>query len=94
MEAGLAFARAGAVIDGAALGLIGLALLGALVRRLDAAIWLLAAQGGLLSLAAGAVALYFDEVQAWWVLPLMLLALAVGALAMGVGELGQSLALG
>lgn len=32
------------------------------------------------AIAAGAVALYFDEVQAWWVLPLMLLAGAVGGM--------------
>ncbi len=32
------------------------------------------------AIAAGAVALYFDEVQAWWVLPLMLLAGALGGM--------------
>jgi simple sugar transport system permease protein len=32
------------------------------------------------AICAGAVALYFDEVQAWWVLPLMLLAGAVGGM--------------
>jgi len=32
------------------------------------------------AIAGGAVALYFDEVQAWWVLPLMLLAGAVGGM--------------
>jgi simple sugar transport system permease protein len=32
------------------------------------------------AICAGAVALYFDEVQAWWVLPLMLMAGAVGGM--------------
>ena len=32
------------------------------------------------AIAAGAVALYFDEVQAWWVLPLMLVAGALGGM--------------
>ncbi|NYE62961.1 simple sugar transport system permease protein [Duganella sp. 1224] len=32
------------------------------------------------AICAGAVALYFDEVQAWWVLPLMLLAGAAGGM--------------
>ncbi|ELX11889.1 ABC transporter permease protein [Janthinobacterium sp. HH01] len=32
------------------------------------------------AIAAGAVALYFDEVQAWWVLPLMLAAGALGGM--------------
>ncbi|MYM71597.1 ABC transporter permease [Duganella sp. FT134W] len=32
------------------------------------------------AICAGAVALYFDEVQAWWVLPLMLLAGALGGM--------------
>jgi simple sugar transport system permease protein len=32
------------------------------------------------AICAGAVALYFDEVQAWWVLPLMLVAGALGGM--------------
>jgi simple sugar transport system permease protein len=35
------------------------------------------------AIAAGAVALYFDEVQAWWVLPLMLVAGALGGMLWG-----------
>jgi hydrogenase-4 component E len=49
--------QARAVVDAVALGLVLLALAGMLVRSLDTAIWLLAGQGVLLGLAAGAVAL-------------------------------------
>jgi hydrogenase-4 component E len=61
----LSHAQAGTAIDAAALALIGLALLGAIVRRLDAAIWLLAAQGLLLGVAAGAAALAEESWRAW-----------------------------
>jgi hydrogenase-4 component E len=70
--------QAGAAIDAAAVGLIGLALLGTLVRRLEAAIGLLAAQGLLLGVAAGAAALAEGEWRAW---AAFAMALAVKAVA-------------
>jgi hydrogenase-4 component E len=65
VEGALSFAQAGAAIDAAAIGLIGLALLGTAVRRLEAAIWLLAAQGLLLGAAAGAAALAEGAWRPW-----------------------------
>jgi hydrogenase-4 component E len=65
VDATLSYAQAGAAIDAAALGLIGLALLGAIVRRLETAIWSLAAQGLLLGVAAGAAALAENAWRAW-----------------------------
>jgi hydrogenase-4 component E len=65
MDGVLSGEHAGTLIDGAALGLLGLALLGTLVRRLDSAIVLLAMQGVLLGLAAVAAALAEMEWRAW-----------------------------
>ena len=56
---------AGTLIKAAALGLLGLALAGALVRRLDSAIILLALQGALLGVAAVAAALSEMQWRAW-----------------------------
>lgn len=53
------------VIDAMALGLLLLALIGILVRSLDTAIWLLAGQGALLGIAAGAAALVENTWPAW-----------------------------
>jgi hydrogenase-4 component E len=78
VDGALSFARASATIDAVALGLIGLALLGTIVRRLDAAIWLLAAQGVLLGLAAGAVALAEGTWRSWAAFAVALLVKAVG----------------
>jgi hydrogenase-4 component E len=61
----LSAAHAGATIDTAAVGLLGLALAGVLVQRLETAIWLLAAQGLLLGLAAGAAALHEGDWRSW-----------------------------
>jgi hydrogenase-4 component E len=58
-------ADARAIIDVVALGLLLLALAGVLVRSLDTAIWLLAGQGLLLSVAACAVALVEGTWPAW-----------------------------
>lgn len=57
--------QASAVINAAALGLLTLALLNVLVRRLDTSILLLAAQGLLLGVAAGAAALAEQHWRAW-----------------------------
>ena len=57
--------HARSVIDAVALGLLLLALAGVLVRSLDTAILLLAGQGVLLGVAAGAVALAEGTVTAW-----------------------------
>jgi hydrogenase-4 component E len=65
MDGVLTGQHAGTLIDGTALGLLGLALLGTLVRRLDSAIELLAIQGVLLGLAAVAAALAEMEWRAW-----------------------------
>lgn len=70
--------QARAVVDAVALGLVLLALAGMLVRSLDTAIWLLAGQGVLLGLAAGAVAL----VEGTWAAGIAFaVALAVKAVA-------------
>lgn len=74
----LSLAHAGTAIDAAALGLIGLALLGTIVRRLEEAIWALAAQGLLLGVAAGAAALAENEWRPW---AAFVVALAVKAVA-------------
>ncbi|MEA2514906.1 MAG: hydrogenase-4 component [Thermomicrobiales bacterium] len=65
MDAILPHEHAGTLINAAALGLLGLALLGTLVRRLDSAIVLLAVQGVLLGVASGAAALAEMEWRAW-----------------------------
>jgi hydrogenase-4 component E len=78
LEATLSLARAGDAIDAAAVALIGLALLGTIVRRLEPAIWLLAAQGVLLGVAAAAAALAEEEWRAW---AAFVVALAVKAVA-------------
>jgi hydrogenase-4 component E len=61
----LSVAHAGQTIDAAALGLLALTLGGMLVRRLDTAIALLAAQGVLLGLAAAAAALAENSWRPW-----------------------------
>lgn len=61
----ISLADARAVIDAVALGLLLVALAGVLVRSLDTAIWLVASQGVLLGLAAGAVALVEGTWAAW-----------------------------
>lgn len=65
MDPAISFATAGSMIDAAALGLIALALAGTVVRRIDSAILLLAAQGILLAIAAGAAALAEMEWRTW-----------------------------
>jgi len=65
MDGVLSPAHAGTLINAAALGLLGLALLSTLVRRLDSAIALLAVQGLLLGIAALAAALAEMEWRAW-----------------------------
>lgn len=65
MEPVISFTTAGSVIDAAALGLLALALAGTIVRHLETAILLLAAQGILLALAAGAAALSEMEWRTW-----------------------------
>jgi hydrogenase-4 component E len=60
-----AYAQASSIIDAAALGLILLALLGTIARRLEQAIWLLAGQGVLLGVAALAAAMAEDSWRAW-----------------------------
>jgi hydrogenase-4 component E len=65
MEAVISLADARAVVDAVALGLLLVALAGVLVRSLDMAIWLIACQGVLLGLAAGAVALVEGTGAAW-----------------------------
>jgi hydrogenase-4 component E len=65
MEMGSAYAQASSVIDAAALGLIFLALLGTIARRLEQAIWLLAGQGVLLGVAALAAAMAEDSWRPW-----------------------------
>jgi hydrogenase-4 component E len=77
----LTFAQAGAMIDTVALALIGLALIGTIVRRLDLAIWLLATQGVALSLGAGAVALAEGAWRPW---AAFMVALLVKAIAIPV----------
>lgn len=57
--------QARALIDLAAVGLISLAVVGVLVRRLESAVWLLALQGVMLGLAAGATALAEGHWEAW-----------------------------
>jgi hydrogenase-4 component E len=74
----LSHEHAGAAIDAVALGLIGLALLGTIVRRLEVAIWLLGAQGLLLGVAAGAAALAEETWRPWVACAL---ALAIKAVA-------------
>lgn len=61
----LVMEQAGAVIDAAALGLLGLGLAGVLVKRLELAIGLLALQGALLGVAAGAAALVEMDWRPW-----------------------------
>jgi hydrogenase-4 component E len=78
MDELLTLRDAGRVLDAVALGLIGLALLGVLLRRLETAIVALAAQGVLLGVAAGAVALAEMTWRPW---AAMLVALAVKAAA-------------
>jgi hydrogenase-4 component E len=65
MDGVLSAEYAGTLINGAALALLGMALLGTLVRRLDSAIALLAIQGVLLGVAAIAAALAEMEWRAW-----------------------------
>jgi hydrogenase-4 component E len=65
MDPVLSHEAAGTLINAAALGLVGLALLGTLVRRLDSAILLLAIQGVLLGVAAVAAALAEMAWRAW-----------------------------
>jgi hydrogenase-4 component E len=65
MEGAISFADAGRAIDLAALGLLALALFGAIVRRLDSAILLLALQGVLLGVASAAAALAEMHWLAW-----------------------------
>ncbi|MGH2559526.1 MAG: NADH-quinone oxidoreductase subunit K [Thermomicrobiales bacterium] len=65
MDGPLSFAHASSAIDAAALGLIGLAVAGTILRHLESAIWLLVAQGVLLGVAAGAAALAEMEWRAW-----------------------------
>lgn len=61
----LEIGQASTLIDAAALGLIGLALVGVLVKRLEVAIALLALQGVLLSVASGGAALAEMDWRAW-----------------------------
>lgn len=61
----ITFATAGAAIDLAALGLIGLALFAVLSRRISTSILLLAGQGLLLGFASGAAALAEMEWRSW-----------------------------
>jgi hydrogenase-4 component E len=65
MDGLLSAENAGNVINGAALALVGLALLGTLVRRLNSAIVLLAVQGVLLGVAAVSAALAEMVWRAW-----------------------------
>lgn len=65
MDGVLSHQSAGTLINAAALGLLGLALLGTLVRRLDSAIILLALQGLMLGVAAVAAALAEMQWRAW-----------------------------
>lgn len=65
MDGLISAGQAGTLINGAALGLLALALAGTLVRRLDSAIGLLAVQGVLLGVAAAAAALAEMEWRAW-----------------------------
>lgn len=81
MDALLSVAHAGQIIDAAALGLLGLALLGLLVQRLETAIVLLGLQGVLLGVAAGAAALAEMHWRPW---AAFLLAVAVKAVAIPV----------
>ncbi len=78
MDGLLTIDQAGRAIDAAALGLLGLALFGILVQRLESAILLLALQGVFLSIAAGAVAL--SEMD-WRPAAACLLAIAVKVVA-------------
>jgi hydrogenase-4 component E len=79
MDGLIAFHSASRAIDLAALGLLALALAGALVRRLDSAIVLLALQGVMLGVAAGAAALAEMEWRSW-----AALTVAVGVKAIAI----------
>ncbi|GIW03519.1 MAG: hypothetical protein KatS3mg059_0139 [Thermomicrobiales bacterium] len=61
----ISFDSASHLIDTAALGLLAIALLGTVIRRLDSAIALLAIQGLLLGIAAGAAALGEMNWRSW-----------------------------
>ena len=65
MDGVIGGATAANIIDGAAIGLIGLALFGTIVRRMDQAVLLLACQGILLGVASCAVALNEMKVRPW-----------------------------
>src|SRR5262245_33078269 len=65
MDAGTVYDQASSVIDAVALGLIFLALLGTIAKRLEQAIWLLAGQGVLLGIAALAAAMAEDSWRPW-----------------------------
>jgi hydrogenase-4 component E len=65
MEGAISAETASRLIDAAALGLLGVALLGTLVKQLDQAIVLLAAQGVLLGVASAAAALAENAWRAW-----------------------------
>lgn len=81
MDALLSVAHAGRAIDAAALGLLGLGLLGLLVQRLERAIVLLGLQGVLLGVASGAAALAEMDWRPW---AAFLLAVVVKAVAIPV----------
>jgi hydrogenase-4 component E len=65
MHGTISFATASQAIDAAALGLLALALFGSLIQRLSTAIVLLAFQGLLLGIAAGAAALAEMNWRSW-----------------------------
>jgi hydrogenase-4 component E len=81
VDALISIEHAGQVIDAAALGLLALAIVGVMVKRLEVAIILLAGQGMLLGVASGAAALAEMEWRPWAAFGV---ALAVKAVAIPV----------
>lgn len=81
MDELLSLRQAGDVLDAVALGLVGLALIGVVLRRMETAIVALAVQGLLLGVAAGSVALAEMTWRPW---AACLVALGVKAVAIPV----------
>jgi hydrogenase-4 component E len=81
VDALISVEHAGRIIDAAAIGLLALAIVGVVLRRLEVAIILLAGQGVLLGVASGAAALAEMEWRPWAAFSV---ALAVKAVAIPV----------